>query len=422
MSHPPSVDRLARSQRASGLPHPLLVEEARRAIEANDVGHFADRVAQRKRSMLVPVINATGVLLHTNLGRAPLEARFDETYSNLELSLESGKRGSRQEAVGSSIAAAIGAESAMVVNNGASAVLLVLAALCAGNTATGNGVAVSRGEMVEIGGGFRVPDVMAQSGARLVEVGTTNRTRFDDFKRVVESGDVGLVMTIHQSNYKIVGFTESTSISELATLGVPVVADIGSGLLDAATPWLDGAPPAWLANEPAARQTLEQGANLVIFSGDKLFGSAQAGIIAGDEALVARCRQHPLARAVRPGSLVLQAIQSTTISYLERKGNDIAFWRMATLSNSSLRERAAEYPDGLDVVETKAVPGGGTLPQVTIPSIGLRLAGDHLDALRANDPPIIARVEDNATIVDLRTIAPEQDTVVAAALSLILDA
>ncbi len=372
--------------------------------------------------MLVPVINATGVLLHTNLGRAPLETRFDESYSNLELSLESGKRGSRQEAVGSSIAAAIGAESAMVVNNGASAVLLVLAALCAGNTVAGNGVAVSRGEMVEIGGGFRVPDVMAQSGARLVEVGTTNRTRFNDFKRVVDSGDVGLVMTIHQSNYKIVGFTESTSISELATLDVPVVADIGSGLLDSATPWLEGAPPAWLANEPAAKQTLEQGANLVIFSGDKLFGSAQAGIIAGDEALVARCRQHPLARAVRPGSLVLQAIQNTTISYLERKGNDIAFWRMATLSEASLRERAAAYPDGLDVVDTQSVPGGGTLPQVTIPSIGLRLAGDHLDALRANDPPIIARVEDNATIVDLRTVAPEQDTIVAAALRLILDA
>ncbi len=422
MSHPPSVDRLARSQRASGLPHPLLVEEARRAIEADDVDHFADRVAQRKRSMLVSVINGTGVLLHTNLGRAPLAASFDETYSNLELSLESGKRGSRQAAVGSSIAAAIGAESAMVVNNGASAVLLVLAALAAGSGPAGNGVAVSRGEMVEIGGGFRVPDVMAQSGARLVEVGTTNRTRLSDFQQAVESGDASLVMSIHQSNYKIVGFTESTSMAELATLEVPVVADIGSGLLDSATPWLEGAPPSWLADEPAARQTLEQGANLVIFSGDKLFGSAQAGIIAGDEALVAQCRQHPLARAVRPGSLVLQAIQKTTMSYLERKGNDIAFWRMATLSEASLRERAAAYPEQLEIITTQAVPGGGTLPQVTIPSIGLRLAGDHLDALRANEPPIIARVEDNATIVDLRTIAPEHDTIVAAALRALLDA
>ena len=336
----------------------------------------------------------------------------DESFVNLELSLETGKRGSRQDAVASTVAAAVGAEAALVVNNGASAVLLVLAALGAGN-----GVAVSRGELVEIGGGFRVPDVMAQSGARLIEVGTTNRTRLSDFAKAVEHDDASLVMSIHQSNYQIVGFTEATSIGELATLGVPVIADIGSGLLDAATPWLDGPPPAWLANEPAAKQTLDAGADLVIFSGDKLFGSAQAGIIAGSAELIARCAKHPLARAVRPGTLVLSAIQSTTLSYLNRRGNDIAFWRMASLSQDDLRARLTAYPDAATVVETEAVPGGGTLPGVSIPSIGVRISGDHLATLRDRDVPIIARIEDGDTIVDLRSIDPTDDADVAAAIA-----
>ena len=362
--------------------------------------------------MLVPVINATGVLLHTNLGRAPLGADFDETYSNLELSLESGKRGSRQDAVGNTLATAIGSEAALVVNNGASAVLLVLAAL-----GTNKGVAVSRGELVEIGGGFRVPDVMAQSGARLVEVGTTNRTRLSDFERAVATDEVALAMSIHQSNYKIVGFTEATSIAELATLGIPVIADIGSGLLDAATPWLDGPPPAWLANEPAAKQTLEAGADVVIFSGDKLFGSAQAGIIAGSAELIATCRQHPLARAVRPGALVLQAIQATALAYLNRDGNRIAFWRMASVAPAALRQRAASYPAGVDVVDTESVPGGGTLPGITIPSVGVRIRGDRLDDLRALDTPIIARVVAGSTILDLRTIVPDDDAYVIDALN-----
>lgn len=383
--------------------------------------------------MLTPVINATGVLLHTNLGRSPIGHVATATASNLELNLADGKRGSRQKAIGGLLASATGAEAAMVVNNCAGAVLLVLAAL-----AQGRGAVVSRGELVEIGGGFRVPDVMAQSGANLIEVGTTNRTRLADFERAVASNDVALAMQIHQSNYKIVGFTEAASLAELATLDVPVVADIGSGLLDAACPWLDGPPPAWLANEPAAKQSLEAGADLVLFSGDKLFGGPQAGIIAGNAALVAACGRHPLARALRPGGLVLSALQETTLSYLDRAGDQIPFWQMATRSLSSLQSRAdaiisSQADEGLvKTISTEAVPGGGTLPEVTMPSIGLEVRGDHVDALRNLARPIIARTSasktaaskttgfktaaSKSTVLDLRTIDPSDDEVISLAL------
>ncbi|MEZ5340748.1 MAG: L-seryl-tRNA(Sec) selenium transferase [Acidimicrobiales bacterium] len=413
MSHPPSVDRLARSQHASGLPHPLLVDVARaRHRAAGEHRLLSNWCALRQRSMLMPVINATGVLLHTNLGRARLVASSRSPTALSSCRSTPGNEAAVKTSIGSTLAVATGAEAALVVNNGASAVLLVLAAL-----ATGTGVAVSRGELVEIGGGFRVPDVMQQSGARLVEVGTTNRTRLSDFARAIEHDGVTLTMAIHQSNYQIIGFTESTTVEELSTLGVPVIADIGSGLLDSATPWLDGPPPDWLANEPAAKQTLEAGANLVIFSGDKLFGSAQAGIIAGDADLIERCARHPLARAVRPGSLVMQAIQTTTLAYLRRDGNAIAFWRMASLTLDDLRRRAASYGRAAAVTETMAVPGGGTLPGVGIPSIGLALDGNHLGFLRSLDRPIVARIEDGRTILDLRTISPNDDAYVAAALN-----
>lgn len=371
-----------------------------------------------QRELLTPVINATGVLLHTNLGRAPIDHVTQATAQNLELDLASGKRGSRQAGVGGLLATACGAEAAIVVNNCSAGLMLVLSAL-----ATARSVAVSRGELVEIGGGFRVPDVMAQSGAHLVEVGTTNRTRLADYANAVEQHDLALTLHVHQSNYKIVGFTEAVTIAELASLDVPVVADIGSGLLDAACPWLDGPPPTWLNDEPAAKQTLAAGADLVVFSGDKLLGGPQSGIIAGNAELVKKCAAHPLARAVRPGGLVLAALQETALAYLRRDGDAIPFWRMAATPIAELTARgeaiATACAASIDVavVDTEAVPGGGTLPTVTMPSIGVRLAGDHLDRLRARKLPIIGRVIDGNTVLDLRSVPPERDASLIEALA-----
>src|SRR6266851_2579809 len=251
---PPSVDALARELAGSGLPHPLPVDIARAAIAAGDPESAAAMAGARRRALLRPVVNATGVLLHTNLGRAPLAVSAEARYSNLEFDLEKGRRGARTGHAAALLARACGAEAALVVNNGAAAVLLVVATL-----ARGAPVVVSRGELVEIGGGFRVPEVLEQSGATLVEVGTTNRTRLDDYRAVLDLGPA-LLLKVHPSNYRIEGFTAAVGIGELAGLGVPVVADLGSGLLDAATPWLAGPPPDWLAEEPAVRQSLAAGA------------------------------------------------------------------------------------------------------------------------------------------------------------------
>ena len=414
---PPSVDRLARALADTGLPHPLLVDAARQAVADGDPDSAEARARDLAESMgrhlLTGVINATGVLLHTNLGRAPWGAAVDDTrYSTLEFDLSTGDRGSRQDRAPALLARACGAEAAIVVNNCASAVLLALAAL-----AEGRGAVVSRGELVEIGGGFRIPDVMTQSGAHLIEVGTTNRTRRGDFATAVASAgdDAALILNVHRSNYRIEGFTESVGVSALADLGPPVVADIGSGLLDAACPWLAEGPPPWLVGEPAARQTLEAGADLVTFSGDKLLGGPQAGVVAGRADLVAACAAHPLARALRPGSLVLHALQDLALAYLRRDGDAIPFWRMATLAIDDLRSRAAAIAPDL-VVDTMAVPGGGTLPGVEIPSVGLRLDGDRTADLRAGTPPVIARVADQATLLDLRTVHPDDDAVLGSAL------
>jgi len=409
---PPSVDRLARSLAGTGLPHALLVDAARAAVAAGDPGSAGARAERIRRRLLAPVINGTGVLLHTNLGRAPLAWSQSADYSNLELDLDIGERGDRQAGAPALLARACGAEAAMAVNNCASAVMLVLAALASGRDAV-----VSRGELVEIGGGFRVPDVMAWSGARLVEVGTTNRTRRDDFAAAVADpgNDVAVVVKVHQSNFRVVGYTEAPSTSELADLGPPLVADIGSGLLDSRCGWLAGGPPPWLDSEPAARQSIEAGAALVTFSGDKLLGGPQAGIIAGRADLVDACRRHPLARALRPGSLVLAALQHTALAYLRGDGDAIEFWRMAALTVADLRGRLGVY-EGLAEVATAATPGGGTLPGVEIDSVGVAVPGDHTAALRSQSRPIIARVVDGATVVDLRTVHPADDAEVAAAL------
>jgi len=417
---PPSVDALARSLADTGLPHPLLVDAARAAIADGGAAGIEERARRHAhaaaRALLQPVVNATGVLLHTNLGRAPWAVAADAAYTSLELDLSSGRRGSRHDHAAALLARLCDTEDAIVVNNGASAVLLVLAAL-----AGGRGAAVSRGELVEIGGGFRVPEVMAQSGAQLVEVGTTNRTRLADFESAVANPANGaaLALKVHQSNYRIVGFTEQVTVAEMASLDVPVVADIGSGLVDAACPWLDNGPPPWLAGEPAARQSLADGAALVTFSGDKLFGGPQAGNIAGRADLVGQCARHPLARALRPGSLVLNALQQVALAYLRRDGQAIEFWRMASLAATDLEQRAHGVVEGSGtgvVAEMASVPGGGTLPGTEINSCGVVLNGDHTTALRARTPPIIARVSEDRTWLDLRTVAPADDQHVTAAL------
>ena len=426
---PPSVDALARSlSENSPLPQPLLVDAAREAIASSATGSatssgtgnddHTDFVAvasaiatHQEASLLQPVINATGVLLHTNLGRAPWPISHPAGYSNLEFDLSQGERGSRQQTVGRLFARLCETERAMVVNNGAAAMLLVLAAL-----ASGRGVAVGRGELVEIGGGFRVPEVMSQSGAKLVEVGTTNRTRLSDYQAALTrpSADIALCLKVHQSNYTISGFTESVEVSEMSTLGVPVVYDIGSGLLDARCPWLADEPPQWLAGEPAVRQSLEAGADLVVFSGDKLLGGPQAGIICGRSDLIERCARHPLARALRPGGHVLGALQEVALAYLRRDGQSIPFWAMATKPVSELRARAeaiasvaGDQVSKVQVAEMFSVPGGGTLPGVEIPSAGIVLEGDRGEELRSHR--LVARVSQDQTFLDFRTIFPYQD-------------
>ena len=371
-----------------------------------------------RRTLLSPVVNATGVLLHTNLGRAPLAVAHPARPQTIEFDLATGERGSRQRAVGQLFAKLCGAEDAIVVNNNAAAVLLVLATLAAGRD-----VAVSRGESVEIGGAFRVPEVLEQSGARLVDVGTTNRTRLADYQRAIvrPGNDIAVVLKVHPSNYRVDGFVESTPISELAGLGVPLVADIGSGLIDADVPWLGGPPPAWLAGEPAAVQTLEAGADLVTFSGDKLLGGPQSGIIAGGRQLVAACAAHPLARALRCGGHVLAALQQVALAYLARTvASEIPFWRMAAQPVAELRERAEKIVAAAGigaVTDTESVPGAGSAPGVTIPSCGVVLEGDHLVALRAQATPIVARVREGRTFLDLRSVDPGDDEIVAGALT-----
>ena len=427
-ARPPSVDTVARSLSSSGLPHPICVDIARAAIEAGDVDDAAARAEAFRRTLLTDVVNATGVLLHTNLGRAPLAHTQHASAQTVEFNLATGERGSRQTAVGQLFARLTGAEDAMVVNNNAAAVLLVLAAL-----AEGRDVPVSRGECVEIGGSFRVPEVMEQSGCRLVDVGTTNRTRLTDYERAIArpGTDVAMVMKVHPSNYRVEGFIEETSIAELATLDVPVMADIGSGLLDANVPWLKGAPPAWLHGEPAAVQAVADGADIITFSGDKLLGGPQAGIVAGRRELVERCKRHPLARALRPGGLVLRSLQDVALTYLDKRAaTDIAFWRLVDTPVADLRRRGeaivAELArsgcdaSAISVGASEALPGAGSAPGITMPSVALTLPGDHLQPLRDFDPPVIARSRDGRTTLDLRSIDPNADAVVVAALSALL--
>ena len=434
----PGVDQVLAA--LSGLPHELLVACARDAIAAarervsrgqqpDDAVSVDEVIADARRRvelvrvrLLRPVVNATGVIVHTNLGRAPIgddalaAARaIGRGYSNLEYRMDDGERGSRHEHAGSLLARACGAEAGLVVNNNAAAVLLSLAAL-----ARGREVVVSRGELVEIGGGFRVPEIMAESGCRLVEVGTTNRTRRSDYAAAVGS-DTALVLKVHASNYRMVGFVESAPVAELTPLGPPVMVDAGSGLLDETTPWLPRRP-AWLRDEPGIRQAVEAGAALVTFSGDKLLGGPQAGVVVGRSDLVAALAAHPLARAMRADKLTVAGLQTVAFSYLSGDATAIPLWRMATAPLDGLRTRAesiAAAVPAAKVVDTEAVAGGGSLPGLTIPSVGLGVevpvAARALARLREHD--VVARIEDDAVVCDLRTVDPADDERVARALA-----
>lgn len=431
----PAVDRVVAD--LDGLPHPLLVECARAAVDHARATVTADtppgtlldsvvddaraRVAARRHALLHRVVNATGVIVHTNLGRAPLPAgaytdaaAVATGYSNLEYRLDAGARGSRHAHAGSLLAAACGAEAGIVVNNNAAAVLLAL-----GAAARGREVVVSRGELVEIGGGFRVPEIMAESGCRLIEVGTTNRTRLADYEAQVRP-ETALLLKVHASNYRMVGFTESTPVADLARLGPPVMVDAGSGLLDATTPWL-ASPPPWLADEPGVRQAVADGAALVTFSGDKLLGGPQAGVIVGRADLVGACAAHPLARAVRADKVTLAVLQAVALEYLAGRAGDLPVWRMAAAGTDDLRARAdrlgTAVPGGT-VVATEAVAGGGSVPGLTIPSVGVAWAVSDADAAlaRLRDVGVVARVEHGTVVCDLRTVDPADDDLLAAAL------
>ncbi len=430
----PSVERVL--GQLDGLPHQLLADAARAAVDAarqavadgdpvDEAAVVADasvRVAEARTRLLQPVINATGVLLHTNLGRAPIGdealaavAAIGSGASNLEYRLDTGRRGSRHDHAGTLLARAVGAEAGLVVNNNAAAVLLALGAL-----ARGRHVVVSRGELVEIGGGFRVPEIMAESGCTLVEVGTTNRTRRADYERAITE-DTALLLKVHASNYRMIGFTEAAPIGDLASLGPVVMVDAGSGLLDETTPWLP-TQPAWLRDEPGVRQAITAGAGIVTFSGDKLLGGPQAGVIVGRADLVATIAKHPLARAMRADKMTLAALQQVALVYLSGDATGIPLWRMATVSLDELRiraERIAQRVGGSKVLDTEAVAGGGSLPGLTIPSIGVAIEpGDAGAAIRAlRDRGVIARTDSSLVVCDLRSVDPAQDEVVAAALA-----
>ncbi len=429
----PSVDRVLAC--LEGLPHALLVncardavDEARTRITTGTPVEFETVVQDARRrcqelidTMLGSVINATGVLLHTNLGRAPIGPAMLHAasgpvlgYSNLEYRMNEGVRGSRHEHAGALFALAVGAEAGMIVNNNAAAVLLSLAAL-----ARGKEVVVSRGELVEIGGGFRVPEIMAESGCRLVEVGTTNRTRMSDYQQAL-TNETALVLKVHASNYRMVGFTEATSVGDLSRLGPPVMVDAGSGLLDENTPWLP-TRPTWLGDEPGVRQAIEAGAALVTFSGDKLLGGPQAGVIVGNADVIATIGRHPLARAMRADKLTLAVLQQVACAYLDGDATRILLWKYATQSRDELMERADRIRENLSyvkVVETEAVAGGGSLPGLTIPSIGVALEQGHVDqtlaALRKQG--VVARAEDGRVVCDLMTVDPADDELLIAAL------
>jgi L-seryl-tRNA(Ser) seleniumtransferase len=421
----PSVDELARDERLAGVPPALAVEAARAALAhareeikaGGDPGDLVERalaeLAAARAPALRRALNATGVIVHTNLGRAPLpEAALERVlavgrgYSNLEYDLAAGARGSRQDHVAGILRRLTGAEAALVVNNNAAAVMLALAAL-----AEGREVLVSRGELIEIGDGFRIPDVLARSGAQLREVGTTNRTRAADYERAI-GPETAVLLRVHQSNFRVVGFTEQPSVGALAEVaaraGLPLVDDLGSGVL------------VHLEGEPSARESLAAGADLVCFSGDKLLGGPQAGIVVGRAELVERLRRHPLQRALRADKLTLAALEGTLGLYLEpeRALREVPVLRMLNEPPEAVRARAERLAEavGGEVEETVGRVGGGALPLAELPSWACAVEESLAAPLRQGEPPVVGVLRDGRLLLDCRTLTDAEADEVAAAV------
>ena len=423
-------DAVARARQAirAGHPAPSAADLADAVIDA-----IAAFIAPTPR----PVINATGVIIHTNLGRAPLSAaalaaaaNAAQGYSDLEISLDTGRRGSRQAHLQSLLCQLTGAEAALAVNNNASALLLGLSALAAGRE-----VIVARGEAIEIGGGFRIPDVLLQSGCTLVDVGTTNRTYAHDYAAAITDRTAAFLKA-HASNFRVAGFTAAVPEPDLVALGaqsgIPVLHDVGSGALLPTERY-------GLAHEPMPQESIANGVGLVFFSGDKLLGGPQAGIIVGRRELVSRLERHPLARAVRIDKMNLASLTATLIPYLTGQAESrIPVWQMISAAPDAIRARAAHWQAALAasadfdstgittaVVPARSAIGGGSLPGETLPSWALSLSYNGsgrnpetlLAALRSQSIPVIARIEDNAVRLDPRTVLPEQDAALLQALS-----
>jgi L-seryl-tRNA(Ser) seleniumtransferase len=388
------------------------------ALPTNDeiLSQAKSRLFAWTQPTLIPVINASGVILHTNLGRAPLSKATIAAmqtvaigYSNLEYDLDKGRRGSRLVHAESVLQKLTGGDAAVVVNNNASAVMLALAALAKGRRAI-----IARSQLVEIGGGFRVPDVMKQSGAKLVEVGTTNRVHLNDYEDAMAE-PAGVVMRAHRSNFKIIGFTEEPELKDIVDVahkaGVTVVDDLGSGS------FLDTAKYG-LAHEPTVQESLAAGVDVVCFSGDKLLGGPQAGIIVGKADLIAKIRKHPLARAVRADKVALAGITATLLHYLKDEAErEIPIWRMISMEREQVKARAEAWRDVLgrgEVIESESTVGGGSLPGESMKTwalaLDVRSPDKFTSKLRASNPPVIARTENDCILLDPRTVLPEQES------------
>ena len=432
----PSVDAVLRSAPSSADRKRLaaavreVLADARAGSEILDAAAYAklaqERIAKRDAPTLRPVLNATGVVLHTNLGRAPLSAAALEAIrdasgtASIEYDLERGARGERHGHAAGLIAEVTGAEDAVVVNNGAAAVLLALATLAAKRE-----VIVARGELVEIGGGFRIPDVLARSGAKLVEVGTTNRTYVRDYANAI-TDKTGAILRVHASNFALRGFVARAASTDLASLarerGVAFIHDLGSGtLLDTSR--------FGLGREETVSEAIRDGADVVTFSGDKLLGGPQAGIAAGRASVIAKLRSHPLMRALRPDKLTIAALVATVAAYRDGTAvQTLPVWRLIAATPAQLGRRAKALAARLEaagvaatVVETESTVGGGSLPEETQPSRGVALAAASaaraVGALRRADPPVIARIVDDRVVLDLRSVLPEDDERLARAVS-----
>ena len=434
----PSVDRVLRDLGPTPLPRPMVVNivreclaEARAALSAGKscgidlLAVITERIRRVERTRLMPVINATGIVIHTNLGRSPLStaatnavAEAAAGYTNLEFDLDSGERGRRGNYVEHALALLSGAESATVVNNCAAALILVLRVL-AGDPRRKH-VVISRGELVQIGGGFRVPEILEASGAALREVGTTNKTTLADYHRAM-GDDVAMILKVHRSNFYMDGFVESPSTAELSALaheyGVPMVEDLGSGATFPTETIFANAE-----HEPTPEEVLAAGVDLVCYSGDKLLGGPQAGIIAGRADRVAEMKRHPFFRALRCDKLVFAALQATVDALLDGQADDLPIRRMIGQSTDVLRQRgeriitaAADSGLKLSLVPSTGQVGGGSLPKVELPSLAVVVACNRRSPLaiaqqfRHFSPPVIGFVSADRFMLDLRTVFPEQD-------------